>query len=78
MSTSCGPPGESATATPLYASNAAKFMALYGQTRRRFMAFPRQNPRAPSAYELEAAARGLAVHNLLRKKNVHVCVEINQ
>ena len=49
LSTSCGPPGESATATPLYASNAAKFMALYGQTRRRFMAFPRQNPRAPSA-----------------------------
>ena len=47
--TSCGPPGESATATPLYASNAAKFMALYGQTRRRFMALPRQNPRAPSA-----------------------------
>jgi len=36
------------------------------------------NPRAPSAYELEAAARGLAVHNLLRKQNVHDCVEINQ
>ena len=49
LSTSCGPPGESATATPLYASNAAKFMDLYGQTRRRFMALPRQNPRVPSA-----------------------------
>ena len=39
------PPGESATATPLYASNAAKFMALYGQTRRRFGGVSRQNPR---------------------------------
>jgi 5-methylcytosine-specific restriction endonuclease McrA len=58
------------------ACNAKKASLLPSQLKAVGMRLP--NPRAPSAYELEAAARGLAVHNLLRKKNVHVCVEINQ
>eukprot|EP00982_Pelagococcus_subviridis_P003574 26869-Pelagococcus_subviridis.AAC.9 len=42
-------PAESATATPRYASNAAKLIALYGHTRIRLITFPRQNPFNPSA-----------------------------
>ena len=51
------------------ACNAKKACLLPSQLKAVGMRLP--NPRAPSAYELEAAARGLAVHNLLRKKNVH-------
>ena len=49
------------------ACNAKKASLLPSQLKAVGMRLP--NPRAPSAYELEAAARGLAVHNLLRKKN---------
>ena len=51
------------------ACNAKKASLLPSQLKAVGMRLP--NPRAPSAYELEAAARGLAVHNLLRKQNVH-------
>ena len=51
------------------ACNAKKASLLPSQLKAVGMKLP--NPRAPSAYELEAAARGLAVHNLLRKQNVH-------
>ena len=63
LSTSFGSPPHAITATPLYASNAAKLMALYGVVRSRLTKFPFQNPRAPSLanMSLTAGIRGVVL-----------------